>query len=171
MEFYLQDQTIDIYDPKARRLFLKRTKYPQLTESELHVGATVTIYSRQFKVIAYGDDFTRKSFHSVDANGPNLQRSFMLIKPDAYLNIGKIITMLESEDYKISNIKMSKLQANETQELMQQQFQSNMFVQEQIQYLMSDVVVGIEVIKNQAIEDLKILVGPENPIMAKQLAP
>lgn len=46
LEFYLADQTIDIYDPKNKRMFLKRTKYPQITEADLHIGATVTVYSR-----------------------------------------------------------------------------------------------------------------------------
>lgn len=28
MEFYLADQTIDLFDTKNKRMFLKRTKYP-----------------------------------------------------------------------------------------------------------------------------------------------
>mgnify|MGYP000179682499 FL=1 len=28
LEFYLSDQTIDLYDTKNKRMFLKRTKYP-----------------------------------------------------------------------------------------------------------------------------------------------
>ena len=118
LEFYLQDQTIDIYDPKNKRMFLKRTKYPSIGEADLHVGTTLTIYSRQFKVVAYADDFTRKSFHSVDANGPNLQKSFVLVKPDAYLAMGKVISALENDNYKISNLKMTRLKPAEIQELM-----------------------------------------------------
>jgi nucleoside-diphosphate kinase len=64
LEFYLGDQTIDLYDIKNKRMFLKRTKYPQITEADLYLGATVTVYSRQFKIMGYADDFTRKAFHS-----------------------------------------------------------------------------------------------------------
>jgi nucleoside-diphosphate kinase len=46
LEFYLGDQTIDLYDTKNKRMFLKRTKYPQITESDLFLGATITVYSR-----------------------------------------------------------------------------------------------------------------------------
>lgn len=41
--------------------------------------------------------------------GQNLQKNFVLIKPDAYLNTGKIIDALESREFKISNIKMTKM--------------------------------------------------------------
>lgn len=46
MEFYLADQTIDLFDTKNKRMFLKRTKYPQISEVDLYIGSIVTIYSR-----------------------------------------------------------------------------------------------------------------------------
>ena len=45
IEYYLSDKTIDIYDLKARKMFLKRTRY-NITGDDLYLGATVTIYSR-----------------------------------------------------------------------------------------------------------------------------
>ena len=66
LEFYLSDQTIDLYDTKNKRMFLKRTKYPSVSETDLYVGATVTIYARQFKIVGYADEFTQKAFHSED---------------------------------------------------------------------------------------------------------
>lgn len=37
-------------------------KYPSVTEEELFVGATITVFSRQYKLTEYGDDFTKKAF-------------------------------------------------------------------------------------------------------------
>ena len=88
-------------------MFLKRTKYPQITEADLYLGATVTVYSRQFKIMGYADDFTRKAFHSQEGGGQNLQKTFVLIKPDAYIHSGKIIEMIEKNGFKISNIRMT----------------------------------------------------------------
>ena len=51
----------------------------------LHIGAVVTVTARQLKIIEYGDVATRKRFE-VDR-----QRTFAMIKPDAYVHIGKII--------------------------------------------------------------------------------
>jgi nucleoside-diphosphate kinase len=79
LNFYLNDQTIEIYDLKHKRIFLKRTRYPSVSEADLFLGATVTVYSRQFKVMTYADKFTRKAFHSQEIGGQNLQKGFVLI--------------------------------------------------------------------------------------------
>ena len=98
-------------------MFLKRTKYPQISESDLFVGATVTIYSRQFKIVSYADDFTKKAFHSEEIDGQNLKKSFLLIKPYVYFNSGKIIEQVENAGFKISNLKMTRLQDKEVNKL------------------------------------------------------
>lgn len=90
LSFYPHDQTIDIvritstfisfgqYDIKNKRLFLKRMKYPAVPEDELFVGATITIFSRQYKLTEYGDDFTKKAFEKQY----HLEKTFAMIKPD-----------------------------------------------------------------------------------------
>ena len=37
-------------------------KYPQLGEDDLFVGATITVFSRQYKLSEYGDEFTKNAF-------------------------------------------------------------------------------------------------------------
>jgi nucleoside-diphosphate kinase len=66
-EFYLSDKTIDIYDVRNKRIFLKRCRYPSIdtAEGNLYIGATVTVYSRQFKIVDYADDFTKKAFTGI----------------------------------------------------------------------------------------------------------
>lgn len=49
------------YDIKNRKTFLKRCRYEQITADMLYVGAVITVYSRQLRVVDYADDFTRKS--------------------------------------------------------------------------------------------------------------
>ncbi len=47
-------------DIKNRRHFLKKVRPPEDIKPELlYVGSTVTVYSRQLKLIEFGDDFTR----------------------------------------------------------------------------------------------------------------
>lgn len=48
------------YDIKNRKTFLKRCRYEQITADMLYVGAVVTVYSRQLRVVDYADEFTRK---------------------------------------------------------------------------------------------------------------
>lgn len=58
---------------------MKRTIYP-INESDLYVGATVTIYSRKYKIIDYADEFTKKAYSDTH----HLEKSFAMLKPDAY---------------------------------------------------------------------------------------
>ena len=66
-------------------MFLKRMACADVTMDKLFLGGVVTVYSRQLKLVDYGDVFTRGCF------AKNKESSFMLIKPDAYTNAGKII--------------------------------------------------------------------------------
>jgi hypothetical protein len=48
------------YDIKNRKTFLKRCRYDNITADMLYIGAVVTVYSRQLKLVDYADEFTRK---------------------------------------------------------------------------------------------------------------
>ena len=74
-----------MYDVKNKRIFLKRQEIPTLQLDDFFVGSQVTILSRVLKVTDYGDIFTRRRFES------QRERTFGMIKPDAYTAMGKII--------------------------------------------------------------------------------
>ena len=48
------------YDIKNRKTFLKRCRYEDITADMLYIGAVVTIYSRQLKIVDYADEYTSK---------------------------------------------------------------------------------------------------------------
>ena len=74
-----------MYDVKNKRIFLKRQEIPTLQLDDFYVGSQVTILSRVLKVTDYGDMFTRRRFES------QRERTFAMIKPDAYTAMGKVI--------------------------------------------------------------------------------
>ncbi len=49
-----------------------------------------------------------KNYVQLTLNYFNKNRTFGMIKPDAYTHIGKIIDAIEKTDFTISNIKMTK---------------------------------------------------------------
>lgn len=51
-------------DIKNRRHLLKRIRYEDLKPEQLFVGGTVTVYSRQLKIIGYGDEYTRQRYET-----------------------------------------------------------------------------------------------------------
>merc|ERR1711998_816896 len=83
--FYVKENLIEMYDLKNRRTFLKKTEYPSIGLADLYVGATITVYSRQLKVTGFADDYTIKKL------GTKRQKTLAIIKPDAYVHLGKIV--------------------------------------------------------------------------------
>lgn len=102
LTFYPGDGSIDMYDLKNRRMFLKRMACPGIAIENLYVGSIVTVNARQLKIADYGDTATRKAF----ARGKETQ--FALIKPDAYIHTGKIIDSIYQNGFIISKLKMSR---------------------------------------------------------------
>ena len=56
-----------------------------VSPEDLFIGSIITVYSRQLKLVEYGDLFTRQKFEN------KKQKTFAMIKPDAYTSTGKII--------------------------------------------------------------------------------
>lgn len=85
MIYYPVTREIEMYDVKLNRIFLKKIEIPSISLDDFFVGAQVTILSRVLKVTDYGDVHTRRKFE-VDKS-----RTFAMIKPHAYANMGKIL--------------------------------------------------------------------------------
>jgi hypothetical protein len=62
---------------------------------------------------------------------------------------------------------MARLSPNEAQELLSEKIRQTPFAQDFLQYIISDVSVGLELLKDSGIDDMLSLVGPENSLAAK----
>ena len=58
LKFYPKSQEVEMKDLKGTRKFLKRTKV-KLPEEDFFLDAVVVIFSRDLKLVAYGDDETQ----------------------------------------------------------------------------------------------------------------
>ena len=103
-----------MFDIKNKKIFLRRCEYPQVSPSDLFIGATVTIYSRQLRVAEYGDLFTKKKFEA------NRGRTFIMFKPDVYTQFGKLLDIVFQQGYTVSRMRMIKLGTYEAQALYEQ---------------------------------------------------
>ena len=141
-------------------------RYPQagIDMKELYPGAIISIQSRQLKIIDYGDVATRKRFE-VDR-----QRTFAMIKPDAYVNIGKILDAIFVNGFKIAKLKMSRFNAN-TAGVFYGEHKGKPFFPNLSQFITSDVVVGMELVAENAVDKWRGLIGPTNTLAAKKDAP
>lgn len=164
LTYYLTDNTIDMYDIKNKRVFLKRCEYAGVSLEELYIGSIITVYSRQLKVVNYADMFTQKSFEKAR------EKTFGMIKPDAYLNIGHILTQIYSDGFKINKLKMSRFDEDSSGEFYGEH-KGKHFFPTLVEFVTSDVCVGMELVKDDAIKAWRGLLGPTNTQKAKDEAP
>lgn len=144
--FFPEDNSLEMYDVKNRRTFLKRGPLPSITLKDLFVGASITVYARQLKVVAFGDEQTRRKLET--------QKSKMLaiIKPDAYENIGKILDTILSRNFTIGRMKMSHLTVDQAAD-----FYGNAATSADALHLASGNILAVEVVGD--LRDWSVLLG------------
>ena len=163
--YYPSDGAIEMYDPKNNRIFLKRIKLPTITFQDLYKGNEVNIFSRLHKIIDYGDEYTRKFFEK------KRETTYGMIKPDGYMNIGKIIDLIYNEGgFTINKLKLCKM-SKENAALFYAEHQGKPFYDFLIDYITSDFIVGMELVKENAIKEWRTFIGPTNVEKAKREAP
>ena len=162
--YYPKDDTIEIYDIKNKKIFLKRGAVPGISFKDLYLGNDINIYSRLHKLVEYGDDYTKNYFEEIRSN------TFGLIKPDAYLNIGKIIDCIYQNGFSISKLKLCKLSPDDAA-IFYNNIQNQPSFQTMVNFISSDYVVGMDLVKKNAIKEWLSLIGPEDVELAQKTSP
>ena len=137
---------------------------PGVSIEELFLGSVVTVYSRQLKLVEYGDLFTRQKFES------KRQRTFAMIKPDAYTSTGKIIDQIYQSGFMISKLKMTRF-SPETAGVFYGEHKGKPFYNGLVDFVTSDVVTGLELVAENAVERWRHTIGPTNTNNARTQAP
>ena len=68
--------------------------------------------------------------------------------------MGKIVQILEQSGFRISNLKMVKMNQNEAMDFYHDK-SNNPFIQDLVSFVSSDVTVGIELVRENAISALQ----------------
>lgn len=164
LTYYCIDHSVEMYDLKNRRVFLKRMQIPALALNDIFVGNTITVYSRQLKVVEYADVFTRTRFENRKAS------TFGMVKPDAYQHLGKILAGVQAAGFKIARLKMHRFTQNEAQRFYAEH-QGKGFFNDLISFITSDVVVGLELVGENAVTAWRNFIGPTNSNTARTSSP
>ena len=102
--FYPVDNSIEITDMKTRKQHLKRIQFPGVSQQDLFVGSTIDVYGRRFKITEFADKFTKENLVQ------NSEKTFVMIKPDSYINMGKIIDFITNGGQYAGHLKLNKAQ-------------------------------------------------------------
>jgi len=162
--YNLVDNTLEMYDIKNRRSFLKRTHYPSVTVKDLYIGSTVSVYSRQLHIVDYADPFTRSKLEAT------AEKTLALVKPDAVQNMGKILYAIQEAGFIVSCLKMVTLSPSQAGEFYSEH-QGKPFYEKLVAFMSSGYIVALELVANNAIGKWRALIGPTDSLKAKAEAP
>ncbi|XP_030439385.1 nucleoside diphosphate kinase 7 isoform X2 [Gopherus evgoodei] len=162
--YYPKDGSVEMYDVKNHRTFLKRTKYDDLHLEDLFVGNKVTVFSRHLSLVDYGDQYTARKL------GSRKERTLALVKPDAVPKIGELVDIIINAGFTITKAKMMVLSRKEAMDL-HVDHQSKPFYNELLHFITSGPVVAMEILGDDAVSEWKKLLGPANSGVARADAP
>ncbi|KAM7444388.1 Nucleoside diphosphate kinase 7 [Porites harrisoni] len=162
--YYPSDSSVEMYDIKNRRLFLKRSVIDDLELHHLSIGATITIHSRQLSITDYADQRTSNLLKSKN------ETTLAMIKPDAVSQMGSIIDMIHQEGFLICRAKMVRLSSSEASRFYAEH-QGKPFYNYLVEFITSGPVVAMELKGSNAIEKWRTLLGPTDSATARNKAP
>ena len=96
---YFGDGTVELLNPERTKTILKRIPLNTITLGMLYIGSAVTIFSRQYHIVGYADEGTRKKFES--DNG----KAFCVVSGAAMKEKGRILGSIRKGGFVISNLK------------------------------------------------------------------
>lgn len=162
--YFDRDSTLEMYDCKNRRPFLKRTEYPSIRQQDLYVGSIVTVYSRQLRIVEYGDVRTRRVCEAERSH------TLGLVKPGSYDHIGLILQRILASGLTVGNMQLVKLSQAQASEFYAEH-KGKPFFDKLVSMMSSDVVLAMELVGDMAISNWRDLMGPTNPEQARSEAP
>ena len=121
---------------------------------DLYIGSIINVHSRQLKLVEYGDIFTKNNFEN------KAERTFAMIKPDCYTQTGKIIDAIYQNGFTISKLKMSKFTRPQLTDDFYHEHKGKPFFADLSAFMQSDVVTGMELVNENAVQGFRDLLGP-----------
>ncbi|KAG5317540.1 NDK7 kinase, partial [Pseudoatta argentina] len=161
--YYPSDNTVELFDLKTKKTFLRRTTCKGIKAEDFYVNSVIIIFSRCIKITGYADAYTKTKLET------QLQKFFVLLKPDVINKMGEILKTIINYDFHITNLKMIKLTADDIAEscLIKKDVVDKTSV---INYLISGPVVALELLGGNGITRWQELAGPEDSNDARLMA-
>jgi nucleoside-diphosphate kinase len=152
------------YDVKNRRTFLKKTPFPSVRPCDLYLGATVTIYGRQLKVTAFGDQLTARALSQAR------QRTFGMLKPHAVRHLGDILGRCHARGLAVERLRSARLSQRDAAELYAEHA-GRPFFGALVAAVTAGPVVGLELVGPDAVACWREMLGPTRAEEARRDAP
>uniref|UniRef100_A0A672RSM3 Nucleoside diphosphate kinase homolog 7 n=1 Tax=Sinocyclocheilus grahami TaxID=75366 RepID=A0A672RSM3_SINGR len=159
--YYPKDGSVEMFDMKNQRTFLRRTKFDEIHPEDLFVGNRVNVFSRQLNLIGYGDQYTANKL------GSKKERTLAMIKPDAVTKVGDVIQMIYDANLIVTKAKMTKLTWKQAADFYTEH-QSKSFFNNLVQFVSSGPVIAMELMGDEAVSTWRKVLGPTDSGVAQK---
>lgn len=164
LNYFPCDRTLELFDRKLHRVYLKRAACEKLDGKDVFVGNTVRVYGRQIKITDYADCKTRRVV------GKAAEHTFAILKRHAVEKLGEVISHIEKKGFRITLLRMCNLTRKEALDFYEKK-KGDAFLPFMVEYLVSGPIVALELVAENAVARWRELVGPCDPEEARQSAP
>jgi len=150
--YYPIDGTLELYDIKAKRHFLKRCKYEGIQPSDLYLGNTVTILSRTMNIVEYADVFTSRALER------NQEKVTGVLLVGHFNKLGQMLDSVYKSDLKITKLKRIQISSQEAIDVLQNQRHKPNFTS-LVNGISNGPIVVVELLGSDAQSKWKNIIG------------
>lgn len=140
---------IEIFDVKNHRPFLRRTVEHSVRLKDLVPGNRLTLNGRQYDILDYADEFTRRSL------GDALQKTLLLIKPQFSQRLGETLDHIYQAGLFVTQLRMGLLSRDAASLIAS----SSRDPDASLRFITSGPVIAMEVVGNGAVSHVTKIVG------------
>ncbi|KAA6397671.1 MAG: nucleoside-diphosphate kinase [Streblomastix strix] len=164
LTFFAVDGSLELYDIKNKRTFLKRNITGEFSLEDFTIGLKFTICSREMTVREYGDSKTKMKMEI------KKQRCCAVIKPDAFDSAGYIIERIQKEGLIIAQMRTFRFDEEKLTQFFGS-LQDHPQFNNLIKSLCNDLLIGMDITGDMCIRRMWLLCGDETPEEAQKNEP
>ncbi|KAI5635583.1 nucleoside diphosphate kinase domain-containing protein [Phthorimaea operculella] len=160
LTYYPTDDTLEMFDLKSRKMFVRRTKVDGVTLDKFYIGCTLHIFGRLIKIVDFGCEDTKK----------RLQQDYLVtcvvIKPLPNTIAGKIITHLNKHNLQITRMKRVKWTLDDIA-FIYRNFTGDSSYPFLLEHFGGNYSFVLEIVGKNIYENIQKIVGHRDPLKAE----
>ncbi|KAL4712712.1 hypothetical protein ACJJTC_008009 [Scirpophaga incertulas] len=157
--YYPSDDTLEMYDLKTRKTFVRRVKVNGVSLENFYIGCTLYILGRLIKIVDFACEDTRNKLHK------DKQVTFAIIKPIPTNITGKILSHFHDHGLRVTRMKRVRLTTDDINKIFRNMLNDPTYPF-LLEYLSGQFVYGLELVGKNADKVLIDILGEGDPMKA-----
>ncbi|KAJ8737365.1 hypothetical protein PYW07_000636 [Mythimna separata] len=158
LNFFPYDNSCQVIDSRKGKNLLRRVHAPYLKPAMLQIGNIVNVFSKLLLIKDCAPATTRILFN-------NNETTFAMIKPVPPSEHGKILTFITKKGFRIVNMKNARIDKDFALKLYKD-LSGSSALPVIIDYVTGGDVIGLELVRSDAIQEWKRVLGTMDPSTA-----